>query len=591
MIKKFLNWQLITKASLILIVVLAECIFIRTTWIRTAEQQKEQAVQVALSVKAAMKQDYLQQLSGKAEDVNLPAYREIKERLQLVIRANPQASFAYIYLTRNGKAVIMVDSEPIGSEDESPAGQILEDATPDDFRPFITGEPHITKPVTDRWGTWVSVLVPYNSITPGKVAFVLGMDYDAAEWRQEFWSEMSNTLILAVLSFFLFLALYWSFERNQLLKEQISKLNQAEREIVKLSNAVENSPVSVIITNPEGTIEYVNPVFTQINGFPATEVLGCNPRILKSGITDDSVYQDLWKTISSGGIWKGEMLNRGKSGELHWVNNLISPILNAKKEITHYVAISEDITEKKAKESELIVAKEKAQESDRLKTAFLANLSHEIRTPMNGILGFIEMLNDPDITFENQQEYSAIIESNINRLLTIMTDLIEISKIEAGDTSLRLKNTNLNKLFHELNLSFLPSSIEKNITFNYHCDLDEAESNLVTDKTKLSQIMTYLIKNALKFTDEGSIQIGYLKKTGYLEFYVQDSGIGISDEQKMVLFERFRQAHQGLDRKYEGAGLGLAISKAYVNLLGGTMGLESETGKGSRFYFTIPFNA
>jgi len=370
--------------------------------------------------------------------------------------------------------------------------------------------------------------------------------------------------------------------------EDITGRKLAEKELRKLSQAIEQNPVSVVITDSNGIIEYTNPKFTEMTGFEASDAIGQNPRILKSGQMEPEFYANLWQVITSGKIWNGELINRNKSGQLYWANKSISPIIDERGKITNFVAIAEDISEKKKTEAELIQAKEKAEESDRLKSAFLANISHEIRTPMNGILGFAELLKEPDLTPENQMEFLEVIERSGQRMLNIINDLIDISKIEAGETSLRIRKANINKMLHELHLFFMPEGNQKNIGIDFHCDLPDEESFIETDGTKLNQILTNLIKNAVKFTETGSVSFGYRKKNLKFEFFVTDTGPGITPDQKSLIFERFRQGTLGNSPKYEGAGLGLAISKAYVELLGGSIWMESELGKGSTFYFELP---
>jgi PAS domain S-box-containing protein len=370
--------------------------------------------------------------------------------------------------------------------------------------------------------------------------------------------------------------------------EDITERKLAEYELIKLSQAIEQNPVSVFISDSSGLIEYVNPQFTKMTGYKASEIIGKSSDTLRSDKMSNKFYDNLWETITSGKIWSGEVLNKTKAGKLYWASKSVSPIIDEDGRITNFVSICEDITEKKKNETELIKAKEKAEESDRLKSAFLANLSHEIRTPMNGILGFAELLKEPDLSPENQQEFIQIIESNLQRLLGIINDLIDISRIEAGEATLKIKKTNINKMLQELQSVFQSEVKKKNIRVSCYCDLDEEESTIETDSTKLNQIVTKLLKNALKFTEEGSITYGYKRKESKLEFYVADTGPGISSEKKELIFERFMQADQGLTRKYEGAGLGLAISKAYVELLGGSIWVESELGKGSTFFFELP---
>jgi len=240
--------------------------------------------------------------------------------------------------------------------------------------------------------------------------------------------------------------------------------------------------------------------------------------------------------------------------------------------------------------NELLIAKEKAEESDMLKSTFLANMSHEIRTPMNGILGFVELLKEPKLSGEEQLEYIDIIAESGQRMLNIINDIISISKLEAGHTEIVITETNVNDQVRYIYTFFKPEAEKHGIEFNYKQGLPDHHSHILTDREKLYAILTNLVKNAVKFTHKGSIELGYEQKGAFLEFFVRDTGVGIREEQQHIVFERFRQANESLSRHYEGAGLGLAISKAYVTLLGGKIWVNSELNKGSSFYFTVPYN-
>jgi hypothetical protein len=257
-----------------------------------------------------------------------------------------------------------------------------------------------------------------------------------------------------------------------------------------------------------------------------------------------------------------------------------------------------DTTERKRNETaqkklcdELIAAKEQAEVSDHLKTAFLANISHEIRTPMNGILGFSEMLKEPLLSGEEKAEYLDVIHQCGNRMLQLVNDLIDISRFDAGETVLQTGATSLNILFYDLYLFFKPVTEKKRLKLSYATGLSDEESIIETDGLKLNQVLTNLLHNALKFTSSGGIEFGYARKGESLEFYVADSGIGIPAEMKETIFERFRQIDNSLTRNHKGSGLGLSISKAYVEMLGGTIGVESAEGEGSRFSFTLPYTS
>ncbi|MCE1198544.1 MAG: ATP-binding protein, partial [Marinilabiliales bacterium] len=224
----------------------------------------------------------------------------------------------------------------------------------------------------------------------------------------------------------------------------------------------------------------------------------------------------------------------------------------------------------------------------RLKSAFLANMSHEIRTPMNGILGFAGLLKEPNLSGEEQQTYLNLIEKSGERMLNIINDLINISKVEAGQMEVYYTETNLHEQFEFLYNFFQPEAKRKGLKLVLSNLLTNKQALVITDKEKLYAILTNLIKNAVKFTKEGYIEFGCIYKSGSYRFFVKDTGIGIAADKQAAVFERFFQADTHMSRGYEGAGLGLAISKAYVEMMGGKIWLESATDEGTCFYFTLP---
>jgi len=264
------------------------------------------------------------------------------------------------------------------------------------------------------------------------------------------------------------------------------------------------------------------------------------------------------------------------------------------------VIAAEDITEKKRAEIELIKAKERAEESDRLKSAFLANMSHEIRTPMNGILGFAELLKEPNLSGDEQKEYIRIIEKSGARMLNVINEIVDISKIEAGLMEVDIRETNVAELMDFMFQFFKPEVESKGMAFSIQKRLQSHEVIIQTDKEKLHAILFNLIKNAVKYTKAGSIEFGYSLKTKSvsaelreqeeIRFFVKDTGIGIPAGRQKAIFERFIQADVLDKNAWQGAGLGLSISKAYVEMLGGRIWVDSEEGAGSTFYFTIPCN-
>jgi len=251
--------------------------------------------------------------------------------------------------------------------------------------------------------------------------------------------------------------------------------------------------------------------------------------------------------------------------------------------------VSFDITKLKETEFELIKAKEKAEESDLLKSAFLANMSHEIRTPMNGILGFAELLKEPELSSNQQKEYLRIIEKSGARMLNIINEIMDISKIEAGMIIPEIKEFDLNEQIEYVYNFFKPEANAKGIELFIKNSLPAKEAVLLSDREKLNAVLINLVKNAIKYTDKGSIEFGYNKKGDFLEYYVKDTGIGIHKDRLDVIFERFIQADISDVQARQGAGLGLTISKAYVEMLGGQIWIESVPEMGSTFYFNIPY--
>jgi len=253
-----------------------------------------------------------------------------------------------------------------------------------------------------------------------------------------------------------------------------------------------------------------------------------------------------------------------------------------------YFISAADISELKTIQEKLVLALEKAEESEKLKTSFLQNLRHEIRTPMNAIIGFSNQLKEPELSASNRKEFASLVVSSANQLLAIINDIISVSLLETKQDKVNESNFSLNELLQELQAIFKPQAQSKNLQLDLTLSGPDGNDYVATDKAKLSQVITNLLINALKFTSTGKIEFGYTITESGLLFFVKDSGIGIEPSMHDKIFERFRQANNDIERKYGGTGLGLSISKGFVELLGGRIWVESTQGKGTSFYFTLP---
>jgi len=370
----------------------------------------------------------------------------------------------------------------------------------------------------------------------------------------------------------------------------ITERKQAESRLRGLTAIVEHSLNEIYIFNVDSLkFVYVNQGALNNIGYAGDEILSLTPVDIKPEFTTDTFLTAIQPLISGKqNILNFETIHQRKNGTTYPVDVYLQLSEFEGKQV--FFAIILDITKRKQAELELINAKEKAEESDRLKSAFLANMSHEIRTPMNGILGFAELLKEPTLSSDDQQDYIQTIQISGARMLNTINSIVDMSKIESGLVKADIKETNLNEKIEFIFKFFKPEIESKNLQFSFKNGLPSKEANINTDNEKVYGVLTNLIKNAIKFTYDGSIEFGYKKKGNYLEFYVKDTGVGISQNRQQMIFERFRQGSESHDRGYEGSGLGLSIAKSYVEMLGGEIWLESDEMKGSTFYFTIPYN-
>ncbi len=370
-----------------------------------------------------------------------------------------------------------------------------------------------------------------------------------------------------------------------------ARVEERTKELRKHSLAVEQSPDMVFITDTQGTIQYVNQKFSEMTGYSRDEAIGANPRILKSGETPIEIYEDLWQTIMAGNEWRGIMKDKRKDGTTYWASMLVSPVKDENGKVTDYVAMHEDVTEKRRIEQDIRKAKEKAEYADRAKSELLANMSHELRTPLNAIIGFSDTLLSETfgpLPNDKQKEYLNDIHFSGEHLLALINDVLDVSAIEAGKTELNESELELASTFDDC-LKLVSSRAEQG-GIRINCVKKNGFPRLYADERRTKQIVINLLTNAIKFTPEGGEVT--LKATqnndDTLTLSVADTGIGMDAEGIKMALIQFGQVDSSLDRKYEGTGLGLPLTQLLVELHGGEMLIESEPGNGTTVFVNFP---
>ena len=378
------------------------------------------------------------------------------------------------------------------------------------------------------------------------------------------------------------------FEAKNKVERNIQERKLAEERILKLSTAVEQSAETIVITDASGIIEYVNKRFYELTGFTRSEAIGKNPRILKSGNHTTEFYKDLWDTISSGIIWKGEILNRKKNGELYWEDASIAPIKNHDGEIINYIAVKGDITVRKHDEEMLMKYAEELKESNQSKDKFFSILAHDLKSPFHSLLGYTELLNNEYDTLSDveRRKFIVILRNSTKSVYELVENLLQWSRLQSGRL---VCSPEVFDIAEEIEYSIdvlRAMALKKNIEL----------ANLVTlpvmvkaDKNMIRSVLQNLISNALKFTaGGGSVIIEATPKGGDMEFSIRDTGIGMSAEEMALLFRIDISFTRKGTAKETGTGLGLILARELVRKNNGDITMESEVNKGSTFRFTLP---
>ena len=390
----------------------------------------------------------------------------------------------------------------------------------------------------------------------------------------------------------------------------ITSSKQAEQQLRMQAAALSAAANAMVITDRDGTIVWINPAFTRLTGYTLEDVQGQNPRLLRSGVQPDEFYQQMWETILAGKIWKGGLVNRRHDGSLYHEEMTITPVLDSQENITHFIGVKEDITERKQWEAalehekavleqrvaertaELSLANASLLHAVRVKDEFLASVSHELRTPLTGILGMSEILSSGIYGPLNEKSANALrnIEESGHHLLSLINDILDLSKAEAGMIELDLRPLSATNLIQSTMRLVRQSAMKKEITI--HLNLDASAELFVADERRMKQILVNLFSNAIKFTPEkGTVGLDLvgMAEAQQLVFAVWDTGIGISEQDLQRLFRPFVQLDARLERQYNGTGLGLSLVLKLVELHGGSIRVESQVNAGSRFIVTLPW--
>jgi len=388
--------------------------------------------------------------------------------------------------------------------------------------------------------------------------------------------------------------------------QDVTDRRQADEQLRKLSLAVEQSAESILISDVDARIEYVNETFVRSTGYQRDEVIGRNPRLLQSGATAPAVFADMWATLARGESWRGQFRNRRKDGSEYDEFAVISPLRRADGTVTHYVGVMEDVTEKQrlgeelerhrhhleelvaVRTAELTSARRLAEAANAAKSSFLANISHEIRTPLNAIIGLSYLLRRSGTT-PMQTDRLHKIDTAGRHLLSIISDVLDLSKIEAGRLQLESTDFQLTAVLDNVASIIAESARAKGLSVSI--DAGDAPPWLHGDVTRLRQALLNYAGNAVKFTERGHIALRarVVDDPGpgtVIRFEVIDSGVGVPADKQAQLFEAFEQIDASTTRRHGGTGLGLAITRRFAQLMGGDAGVESVAGKGSTFWFT-----